>query len=153
MCEVRLMGKMICIGQKVTRQSQEWENYPWKIKPKHGMKWKYKEDKSFYTRREESLKIRDKYPDRVPVIIEKSPKARIEDLRKNKYLVPFDLLVGQFYFLIRRNINLKSEEAMFFFVNNVIPQPCKEIGMLYNNHHDEDGFLYIAYADETVYGG
>ena len=86
-----------------------------------------KEDNSFHNRREESLKIRDKYPDRVPVIIEKSPKARIEDLRKNKYLVPFDLLVGQFYFLIRKNINLKSEEAMFFFVNNVIPQPCKEI--------------------------
>ena len=76
------MFKMICIGQKVTRQSQEWENYPWKIKPKYGMKWKYKEDNSFYNRREESLKIRDKYPDRVPVIIEKSPKARIEDLRK-----------------------------------------------------------------------
>mgnify|MGYP001222540925 CR=1 FL=1 len=85
------------------------------------MKWKYKEDKCFHNRREESLKIRDKYPDRVPVIIEKSPKARIEDLRKNKYLVPFDLLVGQFYFLIRKNMNLKSEEAMFFFVNNVIP--------------------------------
>ena len=105
MCKVRLMFKMICIGQKVTRQSKEWENYPWKIKPKHGMKWKYKEDNSFYSRREESSKIRDKYPDRVPVIIEKSPKARIEDLRKNKYLVPFDLLVGQFYFLIRKNIN------------------------------------------------
>ena len=44
------------------------------------------------------------------------------ELDKKKYLVPSDLTVGQFYFLIRKRIHLRPEDALFFFVNNVIPQ-------------------------------
>ena len=41
------------------------------------MKWQYKEEHPFEKRRAEGEKIRRKYPDRVPVIVEKAPKARI----------------------------------------------------------------------------
>merc|ERR1712117_520558 len=85
------------------------------------MKWQYKEEHPFEKRRAEGEKIRRKYPDRVPVIVEKSPKARIGDLDKKKYLVPSDLTVGQFYFLIRKRISLRPEDALFFFVNNTFP--------------------------------
>merc|ERR1712063_182140 len=73
------------------------------------MKWQYKEEHPFEKRRAEGEKIRRKYPDRVPVIVEKSPKARIGDLDKKKYLVPSDLTVGQFYFLIRKRISLRPD--------------------------------------------
>ncbi|TTV42334.1 Gamma-aminobutyric acid receptor-associated protein [Bagarius yarrelli] len=82
------------------------------------MKFVYKEEHPFERRRSEGEKIRKKYPDRVPVIVEKAPKARIGDLDKKKYLVPSDLTVGQFYFLIRKRIHLRAEDALFFFVNN-----------------------------------
>jgi len=116
------------------------------------MKWQYKEEHPFEKRRAEGEKIRRKYPDRVPVIVEKSPKARIGDLDKKKYLVPSDLTVGQFYFLIRKRISLRPEDALFFFVNNVIPPTSATMGSLYQEHHEEDFFLYIAYSDESVYG-
>jgi len=48
------------------------------------MKWQYKEEHPFEKRRTEGEKIRRKYPDRVPVIVEKAPKARIGDLDKKK---------------------------------------------------------------------
>ena len=86
------------------------------------------------------------------VIVEKAPKARIGDLDKKKYLVPSDLTVGQFYFLIRKRIHLKPEDALFFFVNNLIPPTSATMGSLYQEHHEEDFFLYIAYSDESVYG-
>ncbi|XP_065724173.2 gamma-aminobutyric acid receptor-associated protein isoform X1 [Drosophila suzukii] len=86
------------------------------------------------------------------VIVEKAPKARIGDLDKKKYLVPSDLTVGQFYFLIRKRIHLRPEDALFFFVNNVIPPTSATMGSLYQEHHEEDYFLYIAYSDENVYG-
>lgn len=86
------------------------------------------------------------------VIVEKAPKARIGDLDKKKYLVPADLTVGQFYFLIRKRIHLKPEDALFFFVNNLIPPTSATMGSLYQEHHEEDFFLYIAYSDESVYG-
>uniref|UniRef100_A0A6G5A836 Putative ubiquitin domain of gaba-receptor-associated protein n=1 Tax=Rhipicephalus microplus TaxID=6941 RepID=A0A6G5A836_RHIMP len=86
------------------------------------------------------------------VIVEKAPKARIGDLDKKKYLVPSDLTVGQFYFLIRKRIHLRPEDALFFIVNNVIPPTSATMGSLYQEHHEEDFFLYIAYSDEDVYG-
>ena len=101
------------------------------------MKWQYKEEHPFEKRRAEGEKIRRKYPDRVPVIVEKSPKARIGDLDKKKYLVPSDLTVGQFYFLIRKRISLRPEDALFFFVNNVIPPTSATMGSLYQvNNYD-----------------
>ena len=39
--------------------------------------------------------------------------------------------VGQFYFLIRKRIHLRAEEALFFFVNNVIPPTSATMGSLY----------------------
>ncbi|GAU95000.1 hypothetical protein RvY_06690 [Ramazzottius varieornatus] len=116
------------------------------------MRWQYKENHSFEKRKAEAEKMRRKYPDRIPVIVEKSPKARFADLEKSKFLVPSDLTVGQFYFLVRKRIQLRPEEALFFFVNNVIPPSSATMGTLYEEHHDEDGFLYIAVSDESVYG-
>merc|ERR1739848_106294 len=107
------------------------------------MKWQYKEEHPFEKRRAEGEKIRRKYPDRAPVIVEKSPKARIGDLDKKKYLVPSDLTVGQFYFLIRKRISLRPEDALFFFVNNVIPPTSATMGSLYQEHHEEDSFFTL----------
>lgn len=63
--------------------------------------------------------------------MEKAPKAKISDLDKQKYLVPSDLTVGQFYFLIRKRIHLRPEDALFFFVNNIIPPTSATMGSLY----------------------
>nr|XP_035158053.1 gamma-aminobutyric acid receptor-associated protein-like [Callithrix jacchus] len=114
------------------------------------MKFVYKEEHPFEKLRSEGQKNLKKYPDRVQMIVEKAPKVRIGDLDKKKYLVPSVLTVGQFYFLIRKRIHLRSEDALFFFVNNVIPPTT--MGQLYQEHHEEEFFLYIAYSDESVYG-
>lgn len=68
------------------------------------MKWAYKEENTFDKRRAEGEKIRRKYPDRIPVIVEKAQKSRLRDLDKKKYLVPSELTIGQFYFLIRKRL-------------------------------------------------
>nr|XP_035954915.1 gamma-aminobutyric acid receptor-associated protein-like [Halichoerus grypus] len=118
------------------------------------MKFVYnKEEHPFEKCRSEGENIAKKYPDRVPVIVEKAPKARIGDLDKMKYLVPSDLTVGLFYFLIRKRIHLRAEDALFFLVNNVIPPTsASHMGQLHQDHHVEDFFLYLASSDESVYG-
>uniref|UniRef100_A0A8C4R3S0 GABA(A) receptor-associated protein b n=1 Tax=Eptatretus burgeri TaxID=7764 RepID=A0A8C4R3S0_EPTBU len=110
------------------------------------MKWQYKEEHPFEKRRSEGEKIRKKYPDRVPVVAKHENKL-INDIDKYK-----KKLIGQFYFLIRKRIHLRAEDALFFFVNNVIPPTSATMGQLYQEHHEEDFFLYIAYSDESVYG-
>lgn len=38
-----------------------------------------------------------------------------------RYLVPSDLTVGQFVYVIRKRIKLSPEKAIFIFVKNVLP--------------------------------
>ena len=67
-------------------------------------------------RKQESLKIREKYPDRVPIICEKDPKSKMKDIDKTKYLVPNDLTVSQFSFIIRKRLELDKSSALFLLV-------------------------------------
>ena len=68
-------------------------------------------------RKSEAERIRAKYPDRVPVICEKADRSDIPDIDKKKYLVPADLTVGQFHYVIRKRIKLAPEKALFFYKN------------------------------------
>lgn len=45
-------------------------------------------------RKEVSSKIRDKYPDRIPVICEKAEKTDIPAIHKKRYLVPVVCCLG-----------------------------------------------------------
>jgi hypothetical protein len=55
----------------------------------------FKEEHPVDKRRSEAERIRAKYPDRVPVICERSERSDVPDIDKKKYLVPADLTVGQ----------------------------------------------------------
>ena len=112
----------------------------------------YKKDHDLETRKAESLKIRTKYPDRVPIIIEKHKSSSIPDIDKKKYLVPVDLTIGQLIFVIRRRIKLNKETAIFLFCRDILPPTSSLVNQLYNDNKDDDGFLYITYASENAFG-
>lgn len=38
-----------------------------------------------------------------------------------RYLVPADLTVGQFVYVVRKRIKLNAEKAIFIFVKNILP--------------------------------
>jgi len=108
---------------------------------------------SFEERKRESERVSKKYDDRVPVVVEKSDISDVADIDRHKYLIPKDLTVGQFIYLIRKRIDLTSSDALFIFVNNeTIPLMKEHMGTLYGKHADVDGFLYITYASEATFG-
>ena len=51
--------------------------------------------------KKESDKIMNKYPSRIPIIVEKAHKCHLNDIDKQKYLAPKDLKMNQFLFVIR----------------------------------------------------
>lgn len=114
-----------------------------------------------------------------------------------RYLVPADLTVGQFVYVIRKRIKVSPEKAIFMFVKNVLPPTgvhlstrhniasqqldvvcttvcvvllhksvpegfltywhasCGAAALMsdvYEDHKDEDGFLYITYSGENTFG-
>lgn len=92
-------------------------------------------------RKAEAQRIRQKYPDRIPVIAEKAANNDIPDIDKKKYLVPADLTVGQFVYVIRKRIELAPETAIFIFVNDTLPPTAALMSKIYADQKDEDGFL------------
>ncbi|KAK9446385.1 autophagy protein Atg8 ubiquitin like-domain-containing protein [Limtongia smithiae] len=103
-------------------------------------------------RKAEAERIRQKYSDRIPVICEKVEKSDIATIDKKKYLVPADLTVGQFVYVIRKRIRLEAEKAIFIYVDEILPPTAALMSSIYEEHKDEDGFLYITYSGENTFG-
>jgi GABA(A) receptor-associated protein len=112
--------------------------------------------KNKYTLRQrvdESNKMLLKYKDKIPIICEKDNKIQGFDIDKNKYLVSKNLLFGQFIHIIRQRLKLNEYTALFFMVNNeYIPSSTSEIGFIYDLYKDMDGYLYVTYSLENIFG-
>ncbi len=118
---------------------------------------RFKSANSLDSRKLESQRIRAKYPDRIPVIIEKKDdetetRGGLPDIDRNKYLVPNDLTVGQFVYMIRKRIRLTPDKAIFLFVKNTLPPVSKTVLDVFEEYRDEDGFLYLTYSGERTFG-
>ncbi|KAJ9095167.1 ubiquitin-like protein atg8 [Naganishia adeliensis] len=85
-------------------------------------------------RKAEAERIKQKYNDRIPVICEKVKDSHIAVLDKKKYLVPKDLTVGQFVYVIRKRIKLAPEKAIFIFVDDILPPTAALMSAIYEEH-------------------
>ena len=113
----------------------------------------YKKINSFETRCAEAKKVFEKYPGRVPIIVERSAQSKtISLIDKNKFLVPSDLSISQFSYVIRKRLVLPPEQAIFLFIENTLPTSGTLIKELYASYKDADGFLYVKYCGENTFG-
>lgn len=112
----------------------------------------FKNKYSFDKRKEESDNVIVKYPDRIPIIVQKYIGTDLPDIDKYKYLVPKSMSLTQFSFIIRKRIKLDSSQAIFITINGKLVGSSKTISELYNDEKDEDGFLYIVYTGENTFG-
>lgn len=112
----------------------------------------FKKQHIFDKRLSESKRIIEKYPTKIPIIVEKQNKSDVPDIDKQKYLVPNDLTMGQFVYVIRKRLKLDSEKAIFIFINNILPPTSAYVQQVYEEHKDDDGFLYVTYSGENSFG-
>jgi GABA(A) receptor-associated protein len=114
----------------------------------------YKKTYSKEERIKETMRILKKYPDKVPIICERSLTTSPDCpyLDKNKYLVPRDFTMGQFVYVIRKRMALPPEKAIFLFIGNTVPHTSQVMSTTYDTSKDEDGFLYVNYSFENTFG-
>lgn len=97
--------------------------------------------------------ILEKYPDRVPLIIQPSKTDRVMyPIDKSKYITPRDLTLMQLQQIIRKRIRFPPEKALFMFINNKMYPITSLIGSIYDDNKDPDGFLYVTYCQENTFG-
>ena len=92
-------------------------------------------------RREENQRIREKYPDRIPVVV-KTSQFKLENY---KFLVPPDLTVGQLVYVIRNRIGCTPDVSLFVMFDDIIPTTSTVIETLDNEGqgNKEDGFFTL----------
>lgn len=115
----------------------------------------YKITKTFEERLNESNEIIEKYPSRIPLIVEKLENKNdtiIPEIDKNKYLVPEDLTVGQLIYVVKKRIKMSPEKAIFIFCENKLLNSNLTMKQVYADNKDKDGFLYIIYSGESTFG-
>ena len=112
----------------------------------------FKKQFPLHQRLQESAKVLYEYPDKVPVICEKDNRLQNCEIKKRKYLVSKDLTVGQFMYIIRKQIQINSSMGLFLFTKSTIPPVTEKMGNIYKKYKDNDGYLYINYAFENTFG-
>jgi GABA(A) receptor-associated protein len=107
----------------------------------------------YLERVKKSQVILEKYPDRVPLIIQPSKSDRdAYPIDKSKYITPRDLTLLQLQQIIRKRIHFPPEKALFMFINNKMFPITSMIGPIYDANKDPDGFLYVSYCQESTFG-
>lgn len=110
-------------------------------------------NKSLEDRKNEVKKMLMKYPDKVPIILEKYKNSNIPDMDKEKYLVPCDMSFSQIMYTFRKRIKLEPTQAMFVFMNNEMPAGNLLMTEVYEKYKNkEDGMLYGVYGSENTFG-
>lgn len=113
----------------------------------------FKSKYPFTERKNEALRVLEKYPGRLPIVCERHSKSKTApEIDKNKYLLPDDLTMGQFIYVIRKRLQIDPNLGLYFFINGVIPPTSQYMRIIYNSYHENDGFLYIKYATENTFG-
>ena len=107
---------------------------------------------------EETQSIRKKYPDRIPIIIEKNPNCKfLKDLDKVKFLVRGDLTLDHLIFIIQKKLKsleikmVDQEESIYLFVDGILSIDKRtNMSEIYEKFKDkQDGLLYFSYDNQN----
>lgn len=112
-------------------------------------------------RQAEAARIASEYPGRVGVIIERSPKSRSTTPSlpgpQTKLIVPGELTIAQVQALIMGRLQLPPTQALFLFVaapggKHVLAPAGTQVREVWAAMAAPDGFLWLSYAGEEVFG-
>jgi hypothetical protein len=116
---------------------------------------KYIEITSFEDRKKRSNSLLLKYPDKYPVILEKSNKDKyLPKMEKNKLLVSNEMTTATIIQLLKKNIKVNENTSIYISIlnKNIILSGSQSISYTYDNYKSDDGFLYLEYCTENVFG-
>ena len=118
------------------------------------MNFEFKQKNTLEKRKEQFDKIKKEYPEKIPIIIERANNCSINKIIKTKYILSKSLTMAEFIKIIRTKLEIEPERALFFLANGKHTVSSNDsLGQIYDVQKDkEDGFLYMTYSEEMVYG-
>ena len=126
----------------------------WRRKQKQESRQPFRRRKSLGVRLAESEELRRKFPTKLPIVVERYDReATLPMLAKTKFLLPREFSMRQFAMFVRDRAALNSSQSLFLFINRkVLVSMTSSLQEVYDMHKDDDGFLYVTYASQEVFG-
>lgn len=137
----------------------------------------FKSSNSKEQRATEARRVLTRHEGRVPVIVEAASDAKHsagaptgarragKTAKPNKFLVPATLTLAQFVYVLRKRlverVSIQASDSLWVFLEHegkggtrslTLPPTSAHLGQLYDDAKDDDGFLYLAYSLENVFG-
>lgn len=114
----------------------------------------FKQRRSFEARKLEVENIRKKFPTKIPVVVERYQReVHLPVMDKTKFLVPQELTIMNFAIIIKNRLRIPTSRAFYFVINNQsMASTSKTVAEIYKEHKDDDGFLYMTYASQEMFG-
>lgn len=114
----------------------------------------FKQRRPFEVRKQEVENIRKKFPNKIPVVVERYQReVNLPVMDKTKFLVPQELTILNFVIIVKNRLRVQSNRAFYFVINNQsMANTSKTVAEIYKEHKDPDGFLYMTYASQEMFG-
>jgi len=123
----------------------------------------FKKNNAFEKRKSFAAKVAAQYVNKVPIIVEISPKSSSANeteikLARNKYIVGKESLISELLHHIRGNIQpISSVTAVFIFImtpsnTQILCTISSTIDEIYNKYKHDDDILYLVVALENTFG-
>ena len=105
-------------------------------------------------RRNDSENLIKNYPDRIPIILEPYKcRQNSFNISQTRFLVPKLYSFHEFIFHIRRKIEMDKTDSLYLIVGeSQFPAMNRTMSSIYNEFKDPDGFLYMTYSSQPVWG-
>jgi hypothetical protein len=114
----------------------------------------YEQTTSLEARINKSSTILKKYTNMVPILLEKNKSDKIlkGNIQKSKYIIHRDTTIAQVLVILRERLGIQSSQAIYISCSNNIIPGSFSLGELYDKYKKNDGFLYLEYCSENVFG-
>jgi GABA(A) receptor-associated protein len=96
--------------------------------------------------------LHDKYPNQIIISCTKQTKNTKYTLEKTKFFLSKQYKVSNFISSLRKKLNLKEQENIYLFVNNILLKGDMIFEELYDKHKSNDGMLHIKYHNLETFG-
>ena len=118
------------------------------------MEFHFKKQYPLEKRKEQLKEIQKDYPNKIPIILERGQLCTINKIIKTKYILSRELTMNGFNKIIRDKLEFESTRALFILANGkYVIAGSDNLGEIYKKYKDkEDGFLYMTYTEEIVFG-
>mmetsp|Transcript_29239 Transcript_29239/g.40399 ORF Transcript_29239/g.40399 Transcript_29239/m.40399 type:complete len:357 (-) Transcript_29239:174-1244(-) len=91
-----------------------------------------------------------KYPNKVPVILTKSP-CGLPDTKQAKFLTPNTLTVAAFISqIVKKSAGIPEDTEVFVNAGKTTLNSAMGLASVYKQYHDASGFLYLTYSSTPI---